>query len=199
MKKYKEYKTLSLYSREIKETDDKYNVLNYWLRSWIKNQGLYMTLLRNLLILFSPCWNNFKKSTIAKIAKLCYFNFKYHGTFRTLVRKGGTLEIQMEMCRCVGMTQRTPNFKPLQSSWQISNLFFSVWGGCPCLIQLPTASVLSFHCSLWNLPCQELTLLQKALKSEDLKYDIGAGLAYKESGNHHSILTVSKKLNNLIN
>lgn len=34
----------------IKKQTDKPNVLNYWLKSWIKNQGLSMILLRKFLV-----------------------------------------------------------------------------------------------------------------------------------------------------
>lgn len=49
---------------KIKETDDKFNVLNYWLKSWIKNQGLSTNLLRNFLIFCFHSAEISKKSVI---------------------------------------------------------------------------------------------------------------------------------------
>ena len=110
--------------------------------------------------------------------------------------KSGILGIKMETCRCIGITQRTPNFTLLLPFWKLAMPFL-----LDTIVYCFLASFFLFFLNLrlWltKLPYQELTLSikssQKDPKSEDFKYDTGSDFSCNEFRSCHSIIR-SKKM-----
>ena len=105
----------------------------------------------------------------------------------------------METCRCMRITQRTPNFTLLLPFWKLATPFL-----LDIIVHCFLASFFLFffpwklRLRLTKLPYQELTLSikssQKDPKSEDFKYDTGSDFSCSEFRTCHSIIR-SKKMN----